>query len=158
MCGKEADDKDLAITDINRTFKYNEVGGGNASTTGNVYGIYDISGGSLEYVAGINEGGETADIRGEYEAIVDSQGGYFGNTGKYGDAVFETSIAGSGSGAWDFGYSFFPFPASPVFIRGGHTVDGSSAGVFTFGDRTGGIGIHHSFPQSCIIPDHNLIF
>ena len=32
--------------------KYNETGGGNASTTGNVYGIYDMAGGAWEYVAG----------------------------------------------------------------------------------------------------------
>lgn len=38
---------------FNDTCKYNEIGGENASTTGNVYGIYDMAGGAWEYVAGI---------------------------------------------------------------------------------------------------------
>ena len=51
LCGNETNGKDNSTTNMRNTVKYNEIGGGNASTTGNVYGIYDMAGGAWEYVA-----------------------------------------------------------------------------------------------------------
>ena len=48
---------------MSNTVKYNEIGGGNASTTGNVYGVYDMAGGAWEYVAGIYTGGTSNNNR-----------------------------------------------------------------------------------------------
>ena len=43
---------DTAVTtNINEVNEYNTTNGAKASTTGNVYGIYDMSGGAIEYVA-----------------------------------------------------------------------------------------------------------
>ena len=63
LCGNETNGKDNATTNMSNTVKYNETGGGNASTTGNVYGIYDMAGGAWEYVAGIYTGGSSNDNR-----------------------------------------------------------------------------------------------
>ena len=135
---------------MSNTVKYNEIGGGNASTTGNVYGIYDMAGGAWEYVAGIYTGGSSNDNRSKlwdsnnskyvdkYTNTTDSQSTYYGNTNKYGDAVYETSSSGYGSaGSWDSSHSNFPDSGYPVFLRGGPAYYGSDAGVFAFGSCAG---------------------
>ena len=150
LCGNETNGKDNATTIMSNTVKYNEIGGGNASTTGNVYGIYDMAGGAWEYVAGIYTGGSSNDNRSKlwdsnnskyvdkYTNTTDSQSTYYGNTNKYGDAVYETSSSGYGSaGSWDSSHSNFPDSGYPVFLRGGPAYYGSDAGVFAFGSCAG---------------------
>ena len=150
LCGNETNGKDNATTIMSNTVKYNEIGGGNASTTGNVYGIYDMAGGAWEYVAGIYTGGSSNDNRSKlwdsnnskyvdkYTNTTDSESTYYGNTNKYGDAVYETSSSGTSlSGSWDSSYSYFPSSSSPVFVRGGRASIGSYAGVFAFSYFTG---------------------
>lgn len=156
LCGNASNGKDNATTDIAKTYKYNETGGGNASTTGNVYGIYDMAGGAWEYVAGIYKGTTSDNLDNgtnisnlwdsnnlkyvdQYTETTGSQSTYYGNTNKYGDAVYETSSSGSSfTGSWDSSYSIFPNSSFPVFGRGGHAYDGVSyAGVFAFYYNTG---------------------
>ena len=163
LCGNETNGKDNATTSMSNTVKYNEIGGGNASTTGNVYGIYDMVGGAWEYVAGIYKG-TTSDNLGndtnrsnlwdsnnlkyvdQYTETTGSQSTYYGNTNKYGDAVYETSSSGnSGTGSWDSSYSYFPNSSGPVFGRGGRAGSGSNAGVFAFVNHTGGADTYSSF-------------
>ena len=158
LCGNASNGKDNATTDIAKTYKYNETGGGNASTTGNVYGIYDMAGGAWEYVAGIYTNGASNDDRSKlwdpnnskyvdkYTNTTDSQSTDYGNTNKYGDAVYETSSSGNSStGSWDSSYSYFPYSSYPVFRRGGHAGNGSDAGVFAFSFNTGGAYTNYSF-------------
>ena len=158
LCGNESNGKDGKTTDITKTYKYNETGGGNASTTGNVYGIYDMAGGAWEYVAGIYTGGASNDNRSklwdsnnskyvdQYTNTTGSRSTYYGNTDKYGDAVYETSSSGSSStGSWDSSYSDFPDSSYPVFFRGGRAGNGSNAGVFAFGNASGGAFTYNSF-------------
>ena len=152
---KRANSKDLATTNLSDTLKYNEKGGQNASTTGNIYGVYDMAGGAWEYVAGIYKG-TTSDNFGnntnrsnlwdtnnlkyidQYTETTGLQSTYYGNTNKYGDAVYETSGSGkSYTDSWDSSYSFFPYFSYPVFIRGSHTDKSSCAGVFAFNSHTG---------------------
>lgn len=158
LCGNKTNGKDNATTNMSNTVKYNEIGGGNASTTGNVYGIYDMAGGAWEYVAGylseitaLTNYTTLASADPKYKDVyagTSSNGttNYNANTGKYGDAVYETSSSGnSGTGSWDSSNSGFPDSSSPVFVRGGHAYDGSSAGVFAFGDITGAASTYGSF-------------
>lgn len=158
LCGNESNGKDNATTNMSNTIKYNEAGGGNASTTGNVYGIYDMAGGAWEYVAGIYTGGSSNDDRSKlwdsnnskyvdkYTNTTDSQSTYYGNTDKYGDAVYETSSSGySNTGSWDSSNSHFPISSDPVFLRGGHAYNVSSAGVFAFNINAGVANINYSF-------------
>ena len=163
LCGNETKGKDNATTIMSNTVKYNEIGGGNASTTGNVYGIYDMAGGAWEYVAGIYKG-TTSDNLGndtnrsnlwdsnnlkyvdQYTETTGSQSTYYGNTNKYGDAVYETSSSGNSlTGSWDSSYSDFPGSSLPVFLRGGHASSGSFAGVFAFSNHTGAAFTNNSF-------------
>ena len=163
LCSNETDGKDKGMTDITKTCKYNEAGGGNASTTGNVYGVYDMAGGAWEYVAGIYKG-TTSDNLGnntnrsnlwdssnskyvdQYTETTGSQSTYYGNTNKYGDAVYETSSSGnSETGSWDSSGSYFPDSSYPVFGRGGHASAGSFAGVFAFSNGTGETIAYRSF-------------
>ena len=158
LCGNKTNGKDNATTSMSNTVKYNEIGGGNASTTGNVYGIYDMAGGAWEYVAGIYTGGASNDNRSnlwdsnnlkyvdQYTETTGSQSTYYGNTNKYGDAVYETSSSGdSNTGSWDSSYSNFPNSSHPVFKRGGLAYNGSSAGVFAFKNNAGGAYTNNSF-------------
>ena len=158
LCGNETNGKDNATTNMSNTVKYNEIGGGNASTTGNVYGIYDMAGGAWEYVAGIYTAGASNDDRSklwdnnnskyvdQYTKSTGEQSNYYGNTDKYGDAVYETSSSGYGdTGSWDSNYSDFPNSSNPVFNRGGRAYNGSIAGVFAFGYYTGNANTDNSF-------------
>ena len=163
LCGNKTNGKDNFTTNMSNTVKYNEIGGGNASTTGNVYGIYDMAGGAWEYVAGIYKG-TTSDNLGndtnrsnlwdsnnlkyvdQYTETTGSQSTYYGNTDKYGDAVYETSSSGgSSTGSWDFSESYFPNSSDPVFVRGGRAYYGSNAGVFAFSYSTGVANTIYSF-------------
>ena len=150
LCGNETNGKDNDTTEMSNTVKYNETGGENASTTGNVYGIYDMAGGAWECVAGylseitaLTNYTTLASADSKYKDVYagtssERNKNYNANTGKYGDAVYETSCSGSGgTGSWDSSNSYFPISSNPVFLRGGHAGSGSGAGVFAFNDSTG---------------------
>ncbi len=151
ITGLAADSQDASQTDLSNTYRYNEVGGGNASTTGNVYGIYDMAGGAWEVVAGylsaVLDGDATlrsssqnlydADLK--YKDIyvgnnADSNENYLLNTKKYGDATYETSTKGASSSAtsWDSDDSWFASKTYPIFSRGGHANYGIKSGIFAF--------------------------
>ena len=149
------------MTDITKTYKYNEAGGGNASTTGNVYGVYDMAGGAWEYVAGIlssyksNSGNYDFTNSDTYPNkyfdwydgnSTDRNTNYKANTNKYGDAVYETSSSGASlTDSWDSSNSYFPNSINPVFLRGGPAFSGSYAGVFPFDNYTGKAVPNNSF-------------
>ena len=129
------------------TTDYTSTQGVKASTTGTVYGVYDMSGGTWEYVAGyVNNGhgnltnygsslvnGDAKTKNVYSKASSDSyENNYNANSSKYGDAVYETSTNGSGSTSWYGDYSYFPYTSAPFFIRGGNYNNGTYAGVFYF--------------------------
>ena len=135
------------------TNDYTSTQGVKASTTGNVYGVYDMSGGAWEYVAGyVNNGNSSltsygsslvngdAKTKNVYsKASSDSyENNYNANSSKYGDAVYETSASGSSSTSWYGDYPGFPGTSFPFFIRGGYCDDGTNAGVFYFNYSGGG--------------------
>jgi formylglycine-generating enzyme required for sulfatase activity len=116
------------------------------STTGNIYGIYDISGGAYEYVMGNfnnttgSSGLTPSSINNKY---IDRYTAY--DSTKYGDAVYETSTSTSGTTSWHGDFSFMINASSPWFICGGNYVDGSMAGAFSFAGSTGGVSSSHSW-------------
>ena len=134
------------------TNDYTSTQGVKASTTGTVYGVYDMSGGAWEYVAGyVNNGhgnlttygsslvnGDAKTKNVYSKASSDSyENNYNANSSKYGDAVYETSTSGSGSTSWYGDYSYFPSTDWPFFYRGGYCSYGTSAGVFFFDSYNG---------------------
>ena len=120
--------------------------GVNASTTGNVTGIYDMSGGTYEYVAAyvnngngslgstgsnlVNGAAKTKDV---YSTSRDSQSNnYNAAASVYGDAVYETSSSYRGSNSWYSDRSYFPYSDGPFFVRGDYCYSTTTAGLFSF--------------------------
>ena len=141
------------------TNDYTSTQGVKASTTGTVYGVYDMSGGAWEYVAAyvnngdfnlknygsslVNGDAKTKNVysKGSTNSYEDN---YKQNKGVYGDALYETSINGnSRDGSWYDDYSIFPI--SPFFIRGGSYNNGTNAGMFAFYADNGNIDSFNSF-------------
>ena len=132
--------------------KYDGTYGKLASTTGNITGVYDMSGGSWEYVMGNMSSvttGYTFNPRSSsfasgwyttstakylttyaYDTEYDNQKAY--NRGRLGDATAETLLSASTSGGWYSDYARFPYSSNAWFIRGGYYNNGSIAGVFYF--------------------------
>ena len=137
-----------------RSSEYNIDVGKNSSTTKNVYGIYDMSGGAYEYVAAcyktenatkLTDNKDTAYIN-KYIDVYESY-----SSSKFGDAVFETSSSSSGSNSWFSDYSNFVGAVSPVFLRGGSYGSGSSAGLFVFGNYYGDSNSNNGFRPVCVV-------
>ena len=151
------------------TNAYNTGNGPKASTTGNVYGVYDMSGGAWEYTAAyVNNGnsnltsyggnlvasGTASKYRNVYaKGSSDTQELNYGQStpakGHYGDAVFETCAAtidtNTYASSWYSDYSGFPGSYTPFFLRGGYYGDTTGAGVFCFGSISGGANSDNGF-------------
>jgi len=103
------------------------------STTGTVYGVYDMSGNAWEYVMGNyasttgSSGLTVTGINGKYVDIY--TGTAVGNS-IMGDALGETA-------GWYSDYTYFVYSSDPWFVRGGHYSNGASAGAFAFSYAAG---------------------
>ena len=128
------------------------------STTGNAYGVYDMSGGAYERIANYvnydsgsftNGGstkedlynasnpGESSKYKTVYEASGTSESSSYNlAAGKKGDGVYETSNNYINTNSWFGAFSGFPYARSPFFGRGGYCSQ-SAAGVFYFDYSTG---------------------
>ena len=123
---------------------YHTANGQAASTTGNIYGVYDMSGGTREYVMGnmVNESGEFyPSSAGTFSPAEKYYDIYTYNTsnathgrGKLGDATKETlkTFGTAGGRGWYSDYTYFPSSTSSWFVRGGYAINGANAGVFNF--------------------------
>jgi competence protein ComGC len=124
-----------------------------ASSTGTIYGIYDLSGGLWERTASfVNNTYASNSSYGNIlvtetnrkyvmaYASADSEITDFNNaeTANYsvnsviGDAISETSTAGTGYTSWYDDWSSFAGYNYPFFARSGRFGDGASAGLFAF--------------------------
>ncbi|MCI5678240.1 MAG: hypothetical protein MR263_05095, partial [Acholeplasma sp.] len=115
------------------------------STTGNLYGVYDMSGGAWEYVMGnvknssnafysSNAGFTTAPDAKYYDSYKYNTSYTSHARGKLGDATKETlTTFGNTSGGWYSDDANFPASSYSWFDRGGNYNNGTSAGVFYFG-------------------------
>ena len=124
---------------------WNTATGVNASTTGNIYGIYDMSGGAFEYVMGnYNDTIKNAGFSSMPEAkYYDKYTGTSSSSDftKYhlGDATKETvKTKSSGSNSWYQDYSYSVYSSYPWVHRGGIFDDSTVAGVFHFRSSGGG--------------------
>ena len=145
-------------------YVWTQKNGTKASSTGTIYGIYDLSGGTWERTAGLvannndnltnygssllnNEKNNSTSTKyvtvyqNNDSEITDydtaSKKNYEVNTKIYGDAIRETSTEGVGQNSWYSDYSYFVGYYTPFFIRGGYLWTRSGAGLFYF-DRTNG--------------------
>ena len=128
-----------------------------ASTTNNYSGIYDMSGGALEYVMGYTTGATTV---GDSSGITSLYSNFFSDTSysKYWDKYtstantnFNNKILGDATGemgpfgrtddpdgtprnksSWYKDYANFVHSSSPWLTRGGNCSDGTASGTFAF--------------------------
>ena len=183
MTGYAAKEEDAANTTNTDAIAWNQTGGELASTTGTIYGIYDMSGGTWERSASlVNNGnsrlnefgsslmyslkdGKSSEYVTVYETdtSVDNTGvswtdgnllktneaNYKKNT-KYGDAIKETSTAGTGNTSWNGDYSYFAGLYVPFFIRAGSYWDRSGAGLFFF-SRSDGVSYYYGGFRSVLV-------
>ena len=131
--------------------KYNGESGMKASTTGNIYGVYDMSGASNKYVMGnmLNSSGEfysssagfnIAPQSKYYDSYTyDNLGDTTYTRGKLGDATKEMAPTGK-TGNWYSDYAQFLSSYRPWFIRGGNFSMESNSGIFSFNYSTGTSG------------------
>jgi hypothetical protein len=106
-----------------------------ASTTSNIYGIYDMNGGAWEYVMGI------------YNKTIGSSGFTSLPNEKYYSNYTATTYQGhvlTETARWYGDNASFVNSGLPWFRRGGYYSDGMNAGVFNFDDVNGGSGQYAS--------------
>ena len=138
----------------NATNKYNGANGELASTTGNITGVYDMSGGAREYtMSNMSEKSDsytfyptgsgfanswyttnTAKYLTTYAYGTDSGTQTAYNRGRLGDATSEVILS---TGGWYSDSSEFPYSQYPWLVRSGTYNTGSSAGIFNFYLDTG---------------------
>jgi len=149
-------------TDASVTLPYNTEIGYTATTTNNITGIYDMSGGAHEYVMGYNTSASTVGGKSEITGIY---GDFFTNSAweKYYDKYsanvqteFNTRILGDATGemgpfgniedpdgisrarnSWYGDYGYYIRTNAPWFTRGGPWNLGVEAGIFNFNAHTG---------------------
>ena len=182
-CAAATADADQVVTEMDTTTKrpkatnvytWTQASGTKASSTGTIYGIYDMSGGAWERTASlVNNGNGNLSTYGQslmnllingkssqyvtvypHNASVDKNGAnkdtasaanYAKNTQIYGDGIRETSTAGTGKTSWYTDYSYFPAVDSPFSLRGGGLWDGEGAGLFYFNRVDGGSASYAGF-------------
>ena len=133
------------------------------STTGNVYGVYDMSGGAWEYVMGnmVNSSGSFYSSSAEFSSAPNAK--YYDKytydssytshgRGKLGDATKETlTTFGDRYGGWYSDYANFVSSSYSWFFRGGICSNGSNAGVFYF-SRDNGDAPGNGSARAVLIP------
>ena len=150
--------------------QYNGTYGKLASTTGNITGVYDMSGGSYEYVMGniskvttgytfypssssFSSSWYTTDTAKYVTTYAYDSSNYNEqiayNRGRLGDATAEVVFSTDGSGGWYSDYAFFSYSSYVWFTRGGDCYGRSGTGVFDFnynngGNYSGGSGSYYS--------------
>lgn len=144
-----------ALTTAGQARSWTTTEGQLASTTGNIYGIYDLSGGVWEWTAGYiattsptdnyntyggSLKGESNKYKSKYEGISSTDTTNYTtspNPARIGEAIWETSSAGTGLKSWNKDYSDFWYTTSAFSIRGGRWGNVSSSGIFAFRRENG---------------------
>ena len=183
-CASSTADASAVSTTIgalnNRTqssvYVWTQKNGTAASSTGTIYGIYDMAGGISErtsslinnkndnlktygsqIIADLNNGKSTKYITiyptgetlGQTMAQA-SQANYTNNTKIYGDAIKETSTLGTGTNSWYSDCSDFVGLSTPFLLHGGYYGGTSISGCFAFG-RTSGNGSYYRGFRSVLV-------
>ena len=144
--GNSTDDSESTTTNA-----YNTEKGVLASSTENVYGIYDLSGSAWEYVAGYYSGAESDYLNSgssftstktsdQYSTVYN--GTSYSSSFIYGDATYETA-------GWFSDYVDFVDSKVPFFLRGGHYNDETLAGAFYF-NKGSGYSYSYSGFRACL--------
>ncbi len=141
--------KSLKAAASTNGYSFSDKNSVNASNTGNYSGIYDLSGGSEELVAGVrgsltsssSAGFSTGDTFNTkyYDVYSTSRNSYTDYTTRIlGDATAETK-------GWNSNFSYYIFSSNPWFARGGNAGSGSSVGLFFMSHNPGWVQPYYGF-------------
>ncbi len=132
---------------------YNTALGKDASTTGTIYGIYDMSGGAWKYIMGVladtngnPRSGYNSSLNSGFTGMLSDGTTYTGITfpdSKYYNLYTGSSYTGHAltkTKNWYSDYAYFVSESYPWFGRGGRYGYSAGAGVFGFSYSTGGSG------------------
>ena len=150
-----------------------------ASTTGNITGIYDMSGGAYEYVMGVfaNSDGQlwsgySTSSNSGFTGLLGSSGTSYTGTAFPDSKYYDVYKASSGTtisaltacnggvcyghglsetSSWYGDSAYFVSASLPWFTRGGYYSDGSTAGVFGFNSDLGGASSSLGFRSSLFV-------
>ncbi len=134
-----------------KTQPYNTLTGYLASTTGNITGVYDMSGGTHEYMASYVSGNVGTSGFLDDKELTTIYKNYFdvysanSNVSSYnkrilGDATgemgpfyhyYDSTDGGGNHNSWYSDYANFVYPNNPWFARGGYTMYGPIGGQFS---------------------------
>ncbi|MDD3392767.1 MAG: DUF5011 domain-containing protein [Bacilli bacterium] len=126
--------------------------GAGASTTGNIYGIYDMSGGAWDYVMGVMYNSDNTSLNVSLSGFISGTSGIdsvsfskyvdkynYGTT--YNDsAAYARALTGDATTetkGWYSDIAYFVGSDSSSFVRGGYCSHNTSAGVFGFSRYNG---------------------
>ena len=166
--------KPVTTDSSKKIYVWTQKSGTKASTTGTIYGIYDMSGGTWERTAGlVNNGNSNLSTYGQslmnalnneksskyvtvypHDSSVDKTGAnidaaceanWKANTQIYGDGIHETSTAGTKKTSWYGDYSYFQAVDNPFNVRGGHCGDVDGAGLLCFTRSSGSSYYNNGF-------------
>lgn len=131
-------------------YTYTSTNGQKASTTGNVYGIYDTVGGVWEYLMGAQYNSDNSTIyvfdSGFSQSTLDSTNmskyidKYVYGTTSQDQTAYNRRKLGDATGevrSWNSDYVWFIKNDDSWFCRGGQYFDGTGAGIFAFGTTSG---------------------
>ena len=155
-CGADAQN----AAEVATCNSYETVHGVTASTTGNISGIYDTSGGAWDYVAGVMKAANGTDLSISSSGFDQTGLNQIGTEGKYldvyeystnwqdrsrghlGDATLEMGPfnINSDRGAWYEDYAVFVTDSYSWFGRGIDWYNGVITGPLAFGRSGGGVG------------------
>ena len=152
------------------TYAYNTTNGVKSSSTRNIYGIYDLSGGATEYVAAYNSKEDSTNqyvtnngwtnlksttASTEYATKYSNNSNPetreavdIYNVGKTGDAtkeVYTHKYVEYKYRNWKQDYSFFVYSVGPFFVRSGGRQGSPSVGIFFVNGFSGGADSLSSF-------------
>ena len=144
---------------FDENYAWNTTLGKLASSTGNIYGVYDLSGGSYEYTSSYLDNGSSKltayganlvnDTNLRYKQVYSStvtDGSYAPtadyeiNSDKYGDAIQETCPQKGYDTCWCNDRGQFPESSYNFFTRGGASNENKVSGIFNFDSYPGGYG------------------
>ena len=141
---------------------FSSTNGVKASTTGNVYGIYDMSGGALDYVmaAPYNTGNTTVAISstGFSQVVIDGASmikyvdKYLYGTSYNDQNAYNRRILGDATGetrGWNGDRAFMTYSGNWL-TRGGHADYYAEAGIFSSAPTTGAAGLRLAFRVTLI--------
>ena len=138
LTGCGADSQNVA--GVGTCNSYETASGQAASTTGNISGVYDTSGGSWEYVAGVMKTEDGINLLTNYSGFDQTELNQLGSEGKYldiynygtdgedrssghlGDATIEAGPFDGLHSAWYGDYALFIVESRSWFLRGAHSL------------------------------------